>query len=283
MIYLNGKFMPMEEAVIPVLDRGFIFGDGVYEVIPVYSRHPFRLQEHLQRLKNSLEGIRLDNPNSEDKWRELITRVIDLNESDDQSLYLQVTRGVAKRDHAFPEKTVPTVLITSNPLSPPRDEQLHSGVGAITATDNRWLRCDVKSTALLPNVLLRQLAVDAGCVETLLLRDGLLTEGSASNVFVVRAGIVLAPAKSNLMLAGITYDVVLELAQKNGIAYELRSVTQAELNEADEIWITSSSKEILPVTMLNGRPVGTGKPGPIFQRMHDLYQSYKAQVMRAPG
>jgi len=160
---------------------------------------------------------------------------------------------------------------------------LQSGVGAITATDNRWLRCDVKSTALLPNVLLRQLAVDAGCTETLLLRDGLLTEGSASNVFVVKAGVILAPAKSNLMLPGITYDVVLELAQANAIACELRSVTQAELNEADEIWITSSSKEILPVTTLDGRPVGNGKPGPVFQRMHGLYQSYKEQVMRAPS
>ena len=283
MIYLNGKFMPVEEAVIPVLDRGFIFGDGVYEVIPVYSRHPFRLQEHLQRLQESLESIRLDNPHSNDEWRELTRRVIDLNESDDQSLYLQVTRGVAKRDHAFPEKTVPTVFIDSNPLNSPADEQLQSGVGAITATDNRWLRCDVKSTALLPNVLLRQLAVDAGCVETLLLRDGLLTEGAASNVFVVKAGIMLAPAKSNLMLPGITYDVVLELAKANDIAYELRNITQAELNDADEIWITSSSKEILPVTTLDGRPVGNGKPGPVFQRMHGLYQSYKAQVMRAPN
>jgi D-alanine transaminase len=282
MIYLNGKFMPVEDAVIPVLDRGFIFGDGVYEVIPVYSRHPFRLQEHLQRLQNSLESIRLENPHSEDEWRELTRRVIDLNETEDQSLYLQVTRGAAKRDHAFPEKSVPTVLITSNPLNPPHDEQLQKGVGAITATDNRWLRCDVKSTSLLPNVLLRQLAVDAGCVETLLLRDGLLTEGSASNVFVVIAGIMLAPAKSNLMLPGITYDVVLELAQKNGIAYQLRSVTQAELKHADEIWITSSSKEILPVTTVDGKPVGQGNPGPVFQRMHDLYQSYKAQVMRAP-
>jgi D-alanine transaminase len=282
MIYLNGKFMPVEDAVIPVLDRGFIFGDGVYEVIPVYSRHPFRLQEHLQRLQNSLESIRLENPHSEDEWRELTRRVIDLNETEDQSLYLQVTRGAAKRDHAFPEKSVPTVLITSNPLNPPHDEQLQKGVGAITATDNRWLRCDVKSTSLLPNVLLRQLAVDAGCVETLLLRDGLLTEGSASNVFVVIAGIMLAPSKSNLMLPGITYDVVLELAQKNGIAYQLRSVTQAELKHADEIWITSSSKEILPVTTVDGKPVGQGNPGPVFQRMHDLYQSYKAQVMRAP-
>ncbi len=283
MIYLNGKFTPIEEALIPVLDRGFIFGDGVYEVIPVYSRHPFRLQEHLQRLQNSLMSIRLENPHSEDQWRTIIGQVIDLNETDDQSIYLQVTRGVAKRDHAFPVDSVPTVLVTSNPLNPPRDEQLQKGVSAITATDNRWLRCDVKSTALLPNVLLRQLAADAGCVETILLRDGQLTEGSASNVFVVKSGIVLTLAKSNLILPGITYDVVLELVQANGIAHELRSVAKTELDDADEIWITSSSKEILPVTTLDGSPVGKGKPGPVFQRLHELYQSYKAQVMRAPG
>lgn len=282
MIYLNGKFMPIEDAVIPVLDRGFIFGDGVYEVIPVYSRQPFRLAEHLRRLQNSLKSIRLDNPHSGDEWGKLIGRVVELNETDDQSLYLQVTRGVAKRDHAFPEKAVPTVLITSNPLSPPRDEQMQNGVGAITAADNRWLRCDVKSTALLPNVLLRQLAVDAGCVETLLVRDGFLTEGSASNAFVVKAGVMLTPPKSNLMLPGITYDVVLELAQANDIAHEVRDVTQAELDDAEEIWITSSSKEILPVTTLNGMAVGNGKPGPVFRRMHNLYQAYKAQVMRAP-
>lgn len=282
MIYLNGKFMPIADAVIPVLDRGFIFGDGVYEVIPVYSRQPFRLAEHLRRLQNSLKSIRLDNPHSGDEWGKLIGRVVELNETDDQSLYLQVTRGVAKRDHAFPEKAVPTVLITSNPLSPPRDEQMQNGVGAITAADNRWLRCDVKSTALLPNVLLRQLAVDAGCVETLLVRDGFLTEGSASNAFVVKAGVMLTPPKSNLMLPGITYDVVLELAQANDIAHEVRDVTQAELDDAEEIWITSSSKEILPVTTLNGMAVGNGKPGPVFRRMHNLYQAYKAQVMRAP-
>ena len=281
MIYLNGKFMPIEDAVIPVLDRGFIFGDGVYEVIPVYSRRPFRLPEHLQRLQNSLDSIRLENPHSENAWRKLILKVVDLNQAEDQSLYLQVTRGVAKRDHAFPEKTVPTVLVTSSPLIPPRDEQMQNGVGAITATDNRWLRCDVKSTALLPNVLLRQLAVDAGCVETLLVRDGLLTEGSASNAFVVKSGVMFAPPKSNLMLPGITYDVVLELAQANGVAHQVRDISQAELDDADEIWITSSSKEILPVTALDGKPVGNGKPGAAFRRMHVLYQAYKVQVMRA--
>jgi len=282
MIYLNGNFMPIEEALIPVLDRGFIFGDGVYEVIPVYSRRPFRLPEHLQRLQASLKSIRLANPHSEDEWEKLIRRVIELNTTDDQSLYLQITRGVAKRDHAFPEQTTPTVFISSNPLKSPPDEQIREGVGAITATDNRWLRCDVKSTALLPNILLRQLAVDAGCVEALLIRDGILTEGSASNAFVVKEGVLLAPPKSNLMLPGITYDVVLELARTNNIAHEVRNVSRAELEAAEEIWITSSSKEVLPVTTLDGKPVGDGKPGCIFQRMHNLYQAYKAQVMRAP-
>jgi D-alanine transaminase len=209
MIYLNGEFMPIEKAVIPVLDRGFIFGDGVYEVIPVYSRLPFRLGEHLERLQASLDSIRLGNPHEANTWQELITRLVGLNEPEDQSLYLQVTRGVARRDHAFPANTAPTVFIMSSPLLPPTAEQISDGVGAITASDNRWARCNVKSTSLLPNVLLRQLAVDAGCAETLLVRDGQLTEGSASNAFVVSNGIILAPPKSNLMLPVITYDLVL--------------------------------------------------------------------------
>jgi len=280
MIYLNGKFIPIEEAVIPVLDRGFIFGDGVYEVIPVYSRLPFRVGGHLERLQASLDSIRLDNPHTESEWRQLLASLIERNEPEDQSLYLQITRGVAKRDHAFPENTIPTVFIMSNPLILPTSDQIENGVSAITAPDNRWSRCDVKSTALLPNVLLRQLAVDAGCTETLLLRDGLLTEGSATNAFVIRDGIILTPPKSNLMLPGITYDLVLELAAANGVAYEVRNIAEAELISADEIWITSSSKEVLPVTTLNGNLVGSGRPGPVFKRMHGLYQDYKVQVMR---
>ena len=281
MIYLNGEFMPIEKAVIPVLDRGFIFGDGVYEVIPVYSRLPFRLGEHLERLQASLDSIRLGNPHEANTWQELITRLVGLNEPEDQSLYLQVTRGVARRDHAFPANTAPTVFIMSSPLLPPTAEQISDGVSAITASDNRWARCNVKSTSLLPNVLLRQLAVDAGCAETLLVRDGQLTEGSASNAFVVSNGIILAPPKSNLMLPGITYDLVLELAAANNVAYEVRNIAETELARADEIWITSSSREILPVTTLNGQPVSNGRPGPVFKRMHGLYQEYKAQVMRS--
>ena len=282
MIYLNGEFMPIEQARVPVLDRGFIFGDGVYEVIPVYSRRPFRLAEHLRRLRASLDGIRLANPHDDAGWTRLVRRLVELNEPQDQSLYLQVTRGVAKRDHAFPSGVAPTVFMMSNALStPPRDE-MEKGVGAITAADNRWLRCDIKAIALLPNVLLRQLAVDAGCVEAVLLRDGIMTEGAASNIFVVKGGILLAPPKSHLMLPGITYDVVLELAQADGIKHQVQAIPESELRGADEAWLTSSTKEVLAIVKLDGKAVGGGVPGPVFRRMYALYQEYKERVMRAP-
>ena len=283
MIYLNGEFMPSEQARVPVLDRGFIFGDGVYEVIPVYSRHPFRLAEHLLRLRASLDAIRLANPHGDAEWTRLVRRLIELNEPEDQSLYLQVTRGVAKRDHAFPKGVAPTVFMMSNALSTPAREQIQEGVGAITAADSRWLRCDIKAIALLPNVLLRQLAVDAGCVEAVLLRDGIMTEGAASNIFVVRNGVLLAPPKNHLMLPGITYDVVLELAQADGIKHEVRPVVESELRGADEAWLTSSTKEVLAIVRLDGKAVGGGVPGPMFRRMYALYQEYKERVMRAPG
>lgn len=282
MIYLNGEFMPIEQARVPVLDRGFIFGDGVYEVIPVYSRHPFRLAEHLRRLRASLDGIRLANPHDDAEWARLVRRLIELNEPADQSLYLHVTRGVATRDHAFPEGVAPTVFMMSNALSTPPPLQVEMGVGAITAADNRWLRCDIKAIALLPNVLLRQLAVDAGCAEAVLLRDGIMTEGAASNIFVVKDDILLAPPKNNLMLPGITYDVVLELAQADGIKQEVRPIAESELRGADEAWLTSSTKEVLAIVRLDGKAVGGGVPGPLFRRMYALYQEYKGRVMRAP-
>jgi len=282
MIYLNGEFMRIEQARIPVLDRGFIFGDGVYEVIPVYSRHPFRLAEHLRRLQASLDGIRLSNPHDDAEWTRLVRRLIGLNEPEDQSLYLHVTRGVAKRDHAFPKGVAPTVFMMSNALVTPPGDQIEKGVGAITATDNRWLRCDIKAIALLPNVLLRQLAVDADCVETVLLRDGSMTEGAASNIFVVKDGILLAPPKNHLMLPGITYDVVLELAQADGIKLEVRTVAESELRGADEAWLTSSTKEVLAIVRLDGKALGKGVPGPLFRRMYALYQEYKERVMRVP-
>jgi D-alanine transaminase len=279
--------MPIEEAKIPVLDRGFIFGDGVYEVIPVYSRKAFRLAEHLRRLQHSLDGIKLANPHSDGEWTKLINELIARNPGEDQYLYLHITRGVAKRDHAFPNPPVkPTVFMMSNPLPTPPAALLQSGVGAVTAQDNRWLRCDIKAIALLPNVLLRQMAVDAGCAETILIRPGsnnepsFMTEGAASNIFVVKNGKLLAPPKDNLMLPGITYDVILEIAAANGIPHEVRRIAVAEVFAADELLLTSSTKEVLAITHLDGKPVGTGKPGAMFARLYKLYQDYKRDVMR---
>jgi D-alanine transaminase len=280
--------MPIEEAKIPVLDRGFIFGDGVYEVIPVYSHKAFRLSGHLRRLQHSLDGIKLVNPHSDGDWEALIEELIERNPGEDQYLYLHITRGVAKRDHAFPNPPVkPTVFMMSNPLPVPPAALLQSGVGAVTAQDNRWLRCDIKSISLLPNVLLRQMAVDAGCAETILIRPGsnsepsFMTEGAASNIFVVKNGILLAPPKDNLMLPGITYDVILEIAAANGIPHEVRKIAADEVFAADELLLTSSTREVLAITQLDGKPVGTGKPGEMFARLHKLYQDFKRDVMRA--
>lgn len=280
MIYLNGSFIPIEDARISVLDRGFIFGDGVYEVVPVYSRRPFRLTEHLRRSQDSLEGIRLKNPHSDVAWRGLLEQIIASNEGDDQYLYLHITRGVAPREHSFPEGVMPTVFIMSTPLLAPPKELLAAGVSAITANDNRWLRCDIKATSLLPNVLLRQMAADEDAVETLLLREGFLTEGSASNIFVVRNEMLLAPPKSYLMLPGITYDVVLELAVAHDIPHEIREVSEYEIRTAQELLLTSSTKEIMSITRLDGKLVGSGKPGTIFTQLYQLYQNYKATVMQ---
>ncbi len=272
----------MEQATVPVLDRGFIFGDGVYEVIPVYSRKPFRLSEHLSRLQHSLDGIRLQNPHTEAEWADLIERIIELNEGEDQYLYLHITRGVAKRDHAFPRAATPTVFMMSNPLLTPPGELLVSGVPAITARDNRWGRCDIKAISLLPNILLRQLAVDEQATETILLRDGLLTEGAASNIFVVKDNLLLTPPKDHRILPGITYDVVLELAKAHGVPHAVRDVSESELRTAQEIMLTSSTKEVLPITRLDGQPVGNnGAPGPVFHQLNQLYQAYKQEVMRA--
>lgn len=281
-VYLNGQFLPIEEAKISPLDRGFLFGDGAYEVIPVYSRQPFRLAEHLRRLQATLDGIFLENPYPNEVWRKLIDHLIAVNEAADQSVYIQITRGAdVKRDHAFPKNIAPTVFIFSTPLLTPSAEQRASGVAAITAVDNRWLRCDLKTTSLLANVLLRQQAVDRACAETILLRDGYLTEGAASNIFIVRKDVLLAPPKSQYMLPGITYDVVLQLAALHGMLYAVRDIAEAELHVADEIWMTSSTREILPVTTLDGKPVGTGKPGPVAEKMYTWYCAFRETVMRS--
>lgn len=279
-VYLNGKFLPIEQACVPVLDRGFIFGDGVYEVIPVYSRHAFRLCEHLSRLQHSLAGLRITNPYSMDEWDQLIHELIAKNDMEDQSVYLHITRGVAPRDHAFPKDATPTVFMMSNPLVTPSKQQCETGVSAVSAVDIRWDRCDIKAIALLPNVLLRQMAVDVGAAETILFRDGILTEGSVSNIFAVEKGVILAPPKDKHMLPGITYDLVLELAEANNIPFNIAYFDEACIRAADELWITSSTKEILAITSLDGKPVGKGKPGPLFHRMYGLYQGYKKQVMR---
>ena len=278
--YLNGEFLPLDQARVSVLDRGFIFGDGVYEVIPVYSRRPFRLPEHLQRLQRSLNATRLGNPMTDGEWTRLIHDLVAHHAGEDQSVYLQVTRGVAKRDHAFPQEGKPTVFMMSSPLVTPARELIDQGVPCITATDYRWLKCDVKSVSLLANCLLRQSAADAGATEVVLFRDGCLTEASASNVFVVRNGKLLAPPKNHLILPGITYDVVLELAAASGITVELRAIPEQEVRSADEIWVTSSSKEVLAVTTLDGKPVGNGRPGPLFRTVHQAFQEFKRKVMR---
>ena len=280
MVFLNGKFLPIEQAMVPVLDRGFIFGDGVYELIPVYSRAPFRMDDHLARLERSLGAVRIKNPYTREKWREIILQLVAQQPWDDQAVYFQVTRGVAKREHAFPAGVEPTVFVMCNPLVNPPRELVEKGGIAVSAVDNRWLRCDIKSISLIGNCLLRQVSADAGAQETILFRDGKLTEASASNVFVVKRGVLLSPPKSNLILPGITYDVVTEIAQAGKVPLEFRDVTEAEVRNADEVWVTSSSKEILAIVALDGKPVGDGRPGPLFKRAYALYQEFKAKVMR---
>jgi D-alanine transaminase len=279
-VYLNGEFMPLDKARVPVLDRGFIFGDGVYEVIPVYSRRPFRLPQHLQRLGRSLDAIRIANPLTDAEWTRLIGDIIARNAGEDQSVYLQVTRGVAKRDHAFPKEAKPTVFVMSGPLVTPARELVENGVPCITGTDFRWLKCDVKSVSLLGNCLLRQSAADAGAAEIVLFRGGHLTEASASNVFVVRRGTLVSPPKTHLILPGITYDVVLELAAAAGIPVELREIPEAEVRSADELWLTSSTREVQAIVTLDGKPVGAGRPGPLFRKVYQAFQEFKRKVMR---
>ena len=285
-VYLNGRFVPLAEAKVSVLDRGFVFGDGVYELVPVYSRKPFRLDGHLRRLQGSLDGIRLANPHGVAAWRDLILRLVELQDFDDQSVYIQLTRGTPvegqpPRDHAFPKDVPPTVFMFAQPLVTATPAQKATGVCAVTASDNRWLRCNIKAISLLANILLRQQAVDADCAETVMLRDGFLTEGAASNIFVVKDGVLRAPPPSNLMLTGITYDVVLELAAAHGIPHEVRAISEAEVRDADELWMTSSTREIMAIVTLDGAPVGAGVPGPLAQRMDRLYQTFKQQVMRS--
>lgn len=285
-VYLNGRFLPLAEAGVSPLDRGFLYGDGVYEVIPVYSRQAFRIDEHLKRLQATLDGIRLANPLAVADWKAVVLRLIAEAPWEDQSIYLQVTRGADdKRDHAFPPADVPpTVFAFSSPLVTTSAEMRARGVAAITVPDLRWSRCDLKVVSLLANVLARQQAVEQGCAEALLIRDGCMKEGAASNIFIVKDGVLHAPPKTHLMLPGITYDVILELAESHGQPVKIGEIAEAELRAADEVWMTSSTKEILAITTLDGQPVGTGefagKPGPVGERMWQWYQDFKNTVMR---
>jgi len=281
-VYLNGQFLPLAQAGVSPLDRGFLYGDGIYEVIPVYSRRPFRMAEHLARLQATLAGIRLANPLPLTEWQGIVERLIEQAPWDDQSIYLQVTRGADdKRDHAFPPASVPaTVFAFASPLVAPSAAVRAAGVAAITVPDLRWARCDLKVISLLANVLARQQAVEQGCAEALLIRDGYMKEGAASNIFIVKDGLLLAPPKTQLMLPGITYDVILELAKQHRQPIEVREISEAELRAADEVWMTSSTKEVLAITALDGAPVGNGAPGPVGERMWQWYQEFKNTVMR---
>jgi len=274
-VYLNGKLLPIEQAQISVLDRGFLLGDGIYEVIPAFGGKLFRLEQHLQRLDKSLSAVRIPNPHNHSEWQEILQRLITSNDND-LSIYLQVTRGVApKRDHAFPDKVVPTVFAMSNIIPEPDPATLEKGVNAITLDDIRWKRCDIKAITLLANVVLRQEAHDHNAAEAILIRDGQAMEGAASNLFIVSADTIYTPPKGPQLLPGVTRDLILELSREHGLTIEERNISEQSLNNAQEIWLTSSTREILPVTQLNGNQVGNGRPGKYWQQMIQLYRDYK--------
>jgi D-alanine transaminase len=266
--FLNGEFLPLAEAKISVLDRGFIFGDGVYEYVPIYGGKAYRLAEHLQRLTRTCQEIGLKNPYTDARWSEIVNQLAAMHGSHNQGIYWQVTRGVAKRDHSFPKDTEPTVFMMSNPLVSPTPEQVAQGVPAVTFPDVRWHRCDLKTISLMGNVLAKQYATEHNAAEVVMLRDGMVTEASTSNVFLVKNGEILSPPKDNLILPGITLCAVYDHAQALGLTLNVRPVTEAELWACDELWLSSSSKEVLAITSLDGKPVGTGQPGPVFKRMH---------------
>jgi D-alanine transaminase len=281
--YLDGEYLPLSEAKVSVLDRGFLFGDGIYEVVPVYDRKIFRFEEHMARLGRSLAKIRIANPHSREQWlercRKLIAALADHGGATDQLVYLQVTRGVAMRDHVMPPGLEPTVFMMASPMKPASGEQRHHGVAVVSARDFRWERGDIKSISLLGNVLARQISADRDAVETVMFRDGFLTEAAASNVWIVHEGAVLGPPKSEHVLEGIRVELIKELCEECGIAYNLRPIPEGEVTAADEILLSSATKEVLPVTSLDGAGVGhgalRGKPGPVYARLYEAYQRAK--------
>lgn len=278
-LYLNGQFLAPENACISVMDRGFLFGDGVYEVIPAYGGHPFRLQGHLQRLENSLLAIRMQPPLTHAEWREILDKLLKQLPGQDQQIYLQVTRGAYdKRLHAIPEQVHPTVLALTSKLGE-RDPDIGiRGVSAVTVEDIRWQHCDIKAITLLANILGQQEAHDQNADHAILVRDNKATEGASSNLFMVQDGLIITPPKSRDLLPGITRDLVLELAQERGLAHAEAMIEVSDLDTADEIWLTSSTREVMPVTRLNGNPVADGKPGPLWQQINELYTACKARL-----
>ncbi len=280
-VWLNGKFLPAAEAMVPVLDRGFIFGDGVYEVVPVFGNHILQLEDHLQRLDRSLAAIYMEPPHTHAEWGQIIDGLLDRNPfGRDRSIYLHVTRGVAPREHVSKQPLVPTVFCMCSPIP---ERSYDQGLAAITHEDIRWQYCDIKSISLLPGVLLRERARRAdGSNEAILLRDGVVTEGAASNVFAVNGGEVRTPAKSNFLLPGVTRDLVVELLRGSGIGCVESPITEAWLRGAEEVWITSSTMGIAPVTRLDGKPVGAGHPGRVWQAADRVYQNFKLQLGTAP-
>jgi len=276
-VFLNGKFLPVDQAHVSVLDRGFIFGDGIYEVIPVYNGKFLRLDQHLERLKSNLDAIRLNLSMSTGQWEEILSELVQCNDCGDKNagVYLQVTRGPAPREHSLPDEINPTIFAMCTALSPVSPELQEKGVVAITLEDNRWKNCHIKTISLLPNVMLRQQAVDSGAVESILIRDSCAMEGAASNLFIVQDGTLITPPKGPFLLPGVTRDLILELASKNNIEHKEQAIKEFELRGADEIWLSSSLKDILPVTSLDGKKISHGKPGPLWQTMNELLQSFK--------
>ena len=281
--HLNGRFLPLAEARISPLDRGFLFGDGVYEVIPVYRGRLFHLPKHLARLRYSLDAIRLVNPHGDGEWTALLQKLVQENGGGDQALYLQLSRGAdVGRDHAFPKGVPPTVFAMCSPLSPLPEELKTRGAKVVTLADIRWQRCDIKSTALLGNVLLRQEATDEGCHEAILVRSGQATEGTASSLFIVERGVLVTPPKGPELLPSITRDVVVELARHHGIPCREAAIPLAALVAAEEVWLASSTREVYAVTEVDGRKVGAGAPGPAWRRLFDLFQQHKAELQSSP-
>jgi D-alanine transaminase len=276
LVYLNGNITPLSQAHIPVMDRGFIFGDGIYEVIPVYQRKMFRSDQHLARLFRSMDAIGIPNPHSKQEWLSLIRQVMDAHPADDQMVYLQVTRGVAKRAHAFPAEMVPTVFIMTNPIALASAAARNNGVKCVSMEDQRWLHCDIKSISLLGNVLAAQNAVEHGAVESIQFRDGFLTEASASNVWIVKDGVLIGPPKDHLILEGIRYGLIEEICAARQIPLQARRISRAEVFAADEVMLSSATKEVLAVVQIDEQTIGKGLPGPIYQQLYAAYQEAKA-------